>query len=183
MHDTIFDVSIEAGAGTPYSESLTISLLTEYLSAGYIDYETYLELLPAQVATFKTTLMKKVKEGNTAQLKQAQETIQALQEQLAQSNAVIQELAKKIEQQGQTVEKIDQLINRNRSLSKSLADLYNEATAKISEANAIMTAQQAKNAEVMQDASTMAQMMSEDEESNMQEAEKTAKALKDAIGQ
>jgi hypothetical protein len=183
MHGTMLDISIEAGAGTPYSESLAVSLLTEYLGAGYIDYPTYLELLPAQIAVFKTTLLKKVKEGNMNQLKQAQEQIAALQEQLQQATANLQMMAKKIEQQGQTVEKVDALIAKNRALNKALMDLYGEATAKINQANAVIQQQGAEYANVRKDAETMAQMMAEDEDANMQSAQKEAQALNAMLGQ
>lgn len=183
MNGTMFDISVEAGAGTPYSESLVVSLLTEYLGAGYIDYPTYLELLPAQIAVFKTTLLKKIKEGNMNQLKQAQEQIMSLQEQLKQSTASLQMMAKKLEEQGQTVAKVNNIINQNRALSKNLADLYTEAVGKINQANAVIQRQGAEYANVRKDAETMAQMMAEDDQANMQSAEEEAQALNAMIGQ
>jgi hypothetical protein len=183
MNGTLFDITIEAGAGTPYSESLVVSLLTEYLSAGYIDYPTYLELLPSQIAVFKTTLLKKIKEGNINQLKQAQEQIVALQEQLKQATASMQMMSQKLEAQGQTVAKVNSIINQNRALSKTLADLYTEATGKINQANAVIKAQGAEYANVRRDAETMAQMMAEDDKANMQGADEEAQALSAMIGQ
>jgi hypothetical protein len=183
MDGTMFDISIEAGAGTPYSESLVVSLLTEYLAAGYIDYPTYLELLPAQIAVFKTTLLKKVKEGNMNQLKQAQEQIVALQEQLKQATASLQMVSKRLEDQGQTVDKVNSLINQNRALNRALLELYNEAMVKLSQADQVIKAQGAEYANVMQDAQTMAKMMAEDEQANMQGAELDAQALNDMLGQ
>jgi hypothetical protein len=183
MNGTLFDITIEAGAGTPYSESLVVSLLTEYLSAGYIDYPTYLELLPSQIAVFKTTLLKKIKEGNINQLKQAQEQIVALQEQLKQATASLQMMSQKLEAQGQTVAKVNSIINQNRALSKTLADLYTEATGKINQANAVIKAQGAEYANVRRDAETMAQMMAEDDKANMQGADEEAQALSAMIGQ
>lgn len=156
LHDTVFDVSIEAGAGTPYSETLVISLLTEYLQAGYIDYETYLELLPAQVASFKATLLKKVKEGSINQLKQTQEQLAALQEQVQQYQAYIEQLGNKIEAQGKTVDTVSRVINENRRLSATLADLQAEYTAKINQANA-------ENRQMHSDAETMALMLADSE--------------------
>jgi hypothetical protein len=183
MNGTLFDITIEAGAGTPYSESLVVSLLTEYLGAGYIDYPTYLELLPSQIAVFKTTLLKKIKEGNINQLKQAQEQIVALQEQLKQATASMQMMSQKLEAQGQTVAKVNSIINQNRALSKTLADLYTEATGKINQANAVIKAQGAEYANVRRDAETMAQMMAEDDKANMQGADEEAQALSAMIGQ
>jgi hypothetical protein len=183
MNGTVFDITIEAGAGTPYSESLVVSLLTEYLGAGYIDYPTYLELLPAQIAVFKTTLLKKIKEGNMHQLKQAQEQVVALQEQLQQATQSLQMMSKKMEEQGQTVAKVNNIINQNRALSKTLADLYTEATGKINQANAVIQAQGAEYANVRRDASAMAQMMAEDDQANMQSADEEAQALAAMLGQ
>lgn len=177
MMDYVFDISIEAGAGTPYSESLEISLLTEYLGAGYIDYPTYLELLPSQIASFKTALLKKVQEGTANQVKQAQEQIVALQEQLAQATAALQQMGQRLEAQGKAVEQVNGLINQNRSLSKTLAELYQEATTKINTANAVMKAQGQEYANVKRDAQTMAQMMAEDEQANMKAADEDAQAL------
>ena len=181
--NSAFDISIEAGAGTPYSESLEISLLTEYLGAGYIDYPTYLELLPAQIASFKTSLLKKVQEGTANQVKAAQEQIVALQEQLAQATAALQQMGQRLEAQGQTVEKVDQLINRNRAMGKTLAELYEEATQKINTANAVMKAQGQEYANVRRDAETMAMMMAEDDKSNNASATQEAQALAEMLGQ
>lgn len=183
MNGTMFDITIEAGAGTPYSESLQVSLLTEYLGAGYIDYATYLELLPAQIATFKTTLMKRVKEGNINQLKQAEEEIKSLQEQLKQATASLQMMAQRLEAQGETVAKVNAIINQNRALSKTLTDLYTEATGKINQANEVIKAQGNEYATVRKDAETMAMMMAEDEKSNMQGADEEAQALASMLGQ
>jgi chromosome segregation ATPase len=152
-------------------------LLTEYLSAGYIDYPTYLELLPAQIASFKTSLLKKVQEGTANQVKQAQEQIVALQEQLQQANASLQMMAQKIEAQGQTVAKVNNIITQNRALSKTLTDLYTEATNKINQANSVIKAQGNEYANVRRDAETMAMMMAEDDQANMQAAEEEARAL------
>jgi hypothetical protein len=163
MEGTMFDISIEAGAGTPYSETLVIQLLTEYLQAGYIDYETYLELLPAQIATFQSTLLKKVKEGNVNQMKQMQQQLAALQEQVGQYQQFIEGLKKRMVQQGETVDKVNQVINENRRLSALLADLQAEYTAKINQANTVLLTQQQENAQTRQDAELMALMMAEEE--------------------
>ena len=165
MDGVMFDIDIEAGAGTPYSETLVIQLLTEYLQAGYIDYETYLELLPAQIATFQSTLLKKVKEGNVNQMLQMQQQLQALQEQVGQYQQFIEGLKKRMEKQGETVDKVNAVISENRRLNAILADLQAEYTAKINEANAVLLAQQQQNNQTRQDAEMMALMMAEQETS------------------
>jgi chromosome segregation ATPase len=127
--------------------------------------------------------LKKIKEGNINQLKQAQEQIVALQEQLKQATASMQMMSQKLEAQGQTVAKVNSIINQNRALSKTLADLYTEATGKINQANAVIKAQGAEYANVRRDAETMAQMMAEDDKANMQGADEEAQALSAMIGQ
>lgn len=161
MRGIRFDVSVEAGAGTPYSESLEVSLLTEYLAAGRIDFETYLELLPAQIATFKTTLLKKVKESSTMQLQQMQEQLAALQEQIQQYDAYLQQYKEKLQLAGKAVDRVDKLINENRRLQATLAELQAEYTAKINQANAVIGVKQIETDEVRQDAETMALMLAE----------------------
>ena len=161
MRGIRFDISVEAGAGTPYSESLEVSLLTEYLAAGRIDFETYLELLPAQIATFKTTLLKKVKESSTMQLQQMQEQIAALQEQIQQYDAYLQQYKEKLQLAGKAVDRVDKLINENRRLQATLAELQAEYTAKINQANAVIGVKQIETDEVRQDAETMALMLAE----------------------
>ena len=161
MRGIRFDVSVEAGAGTPYSESLEVSLLTEYLAAGRIDFETYLELLPAQIATFKMTLLKKVKESSTSQLNQLQEQLTALQEQIQQYEAYLQQYKQSLQQAGQTVDQVEKLITANRRLQAMLAELQTEYTEKINQANAIIGVKQAEATELRRDAETMALMMAE----------------------
>lgn len=165
MEGTMFDISIEAGAGTPYSETLVIQLLTEYLQAGYIDYETYLELLPAQIATFQSTLLKKVKEGNVNQMKQMQEQLVALQEQVGQYQQFIEGLKERMVKQGETVDKVNKVVAENRRLNALIAELQAEYTTKINEANAVLGMQQQENAQTRQDAEMMALMMAEAETS------------------
>ncbi|MBQ7831808.1 MAG: hypothetical protein IJ393_07040, partial [Clostridia bacterium] len=141
--------------------SLEVSLLTEYLAAGRIDFETYLELLPAQIATFKTTLLKKVKESSTMQLQQMQEQLAALQEQIQQYDAYLQQYKEKLQLAGKAVDRVDKLINENRRLQATLAELQAEYTAKINQANAVIGVKQIETDEVRQDAETMALMLAE----------------------
>ena len=164
MDGVMFDIDIEAGAGTPYSETLVIQLLTEYLQAGYIDYETYLELLPAQIATFQSTLLKKVKEGNVNQMKQMQQQLAALQEQVGQYQQFVESLKDRMAKQGATVDKVNAVISENRRLNAVLAELQAEYTAKINEANAVLLTQQQQNNQTRQDAEMMAMMMAAEDE-------------------
>lgn len=150
--DTYFDVNVEASATTPYSESLNISLLGEFLTAGYIDFTTYLELLPAQIATFKDSLKKRLTESQSAQLKNAEEMLQQYQ-------TYLEQMQKQLQAQGQSLDNVDSIIRKNRQLQELLASLQTEYTAKIQQANQLLTAQATKNAETQADAETMATML------------------------
>lgn len=154
--DTMFDISVEAGAGTPYSESLMIQLLNEFLQGGYIDFETYLELLPAQIAVFKSSLSKQIKEGNLAKMKQMQEELLATQEQMQQIQGYVQEMQKRMQAQGKTVESANRFVAEIRRLNAFIVELQNEYTEKINKANVINQAQAAENAELKRDAETLA---------------------------
>lgn len=154
--DTMFDISVEAGAGTPYSESLMITLLSEFLQGGYIDFETYLELLPAQIAVFKSSLSKQLKEGNLAKMRQMQQELVSTKEQMEQIQAYVQEMQKRMQAQGKTVESANRFVAEIRRLNTFIADLQNEYTAKINQANAINQAQAMKNAELKKDAEILA---------------------------
>lgn len=150
--DTYFDVNVEASATTPYSESLNISLLGEFLTAGYIDFTTYLELLPAQIATFKDSLKKRLTESQSAQLKNAEEMLQQYQ-------TYLEQMQKQLQAQGQSLDNVDSIIRKNRQLQELLASLQTEYAAKIQQANQLLTAQATKNAETQADAETMATML------------------------
>lgn len=157
--DTMFNISVEAGAGTPYSESLMVQLLSEFLAAGYIDFSTYLELLPAQIATFKSSLKKQLEEGNIAKMRRLQEELTGTQEQLSQVGAYVKELQKRMQAQGKTVESANRFVAEIRRLNAFISVLQNEYTAKIDQANAINQAQANKNAELETDAKQMALML------------------------
>ncbi len=147
-----FDVNVEASAATPYSESLVVSLLGGFLAKGYIDFDTYLELLPAQIATFKASLKKQRQESQAAELKNAQEL-------LAQYQQYLEAMQKQLAEQGKTVEQVDRIIAQNRKLQQTLAALQTEYTDKINTANQVITAQSAQNAETTQDARSLALML------------------------
>jgi myosin heavy subunit len=159
----LFDISVEAGAGTPYSESLMIQLLAEFLQAGYIDFSTYLDLLPAQIATFKGSLQKELQEGNFAKLQQMQQQMAMLQEQNQQLQAYLQKQQEILQKQGKSVEGGNRLVNEVRRLNAQLISLQNEYTDKINQANAVNQQTMSRNQELMKDAQTMAQMLADDD--------------------
>jgi hypothetical protein len=144
-------INVEAGAGTQFSEAMTIAFLEKSLEIGAIDYATYVDMYPASALPFKSRLKKKLQEKEMNELAQAQAAIQQLQSQLG-------EAAKMIEQEAQTVEKTAGVIKENRSLQKLLAELQSEYSTKINTANALLTAQGYKNRELQTDAQALAVM-------------------------
>ena len=157
--DATFDITVDAGAGTPYSESLMVQLLSEFLQGGYIDFATYLELLPDQIAVFKASLMKEIKEGNIAKMQQLQSELKNAQEQSASMQTYLEQMAKALQAQGKSVDSVKRLINENRQLNATLAALYEESVTKINQANKIIETQAAANKEMLSDAETMAMML------------------------
>lgn len=149
---TYFDVNIEASAATPYSEALVVSMLGNFLQLGYIDFDTYLELLPAQIATYKASLKKSRQKSQAAELKNMQELV-------AQYKQYFEQMQKRLSEQGKTVEQVDRIIAQNRKLQETLAALQTEYTEKINTANQILSAQAEKNAETTRDAQALAAIL------------------------
>ena len=154
--DLDFSISVEAGTGTQFSEAMTITTLGELFQSQSIDLDTYVELYPDNAMPFKETLKKRLqeqKESENAQLKaaleQAQIQLKAMQEQLGQYGEILKK-------QQETVGKTSSLIRQNRQLESMLAELQNEYTGKINQANALIRGQAAKNAEVTNDAAYLA---------------------------
>lgn len=82
--DIDYNLSLEAGAGGVYSESLTVSLLDNLKSAGDIDTDEYIDLYPDSIMTFKAKL-KKIREKKALEQQMLQQEQQMLQE-MQQSN-------------------------------------------------------------------------------------------------
>lgn len=61
--DSEFALKIDVGASSEYSDSLTIDLLDKFLEGQFIDFKTYLELMPKSVVPFKEKLLLKVQEN------------------------------------------------------------------------------------------------------------------------
>ncbi|MBR2070405.1 MAG: hypothetical protein IJ981_03160 [Clostridia bacterium] len=147
--DTEFSVVVEAGAGTQFSEAMTISLLEGLFQAQQIDLKTFVDLYPDNAMPFKEVIKKEIKareESENTQLKMM----------VAQYQQAIEQMQAQLQQQGEIVDKTATVIRENRMLNEYLAKLQDEYTTKINQANMILGGQQAKIDEVTDDAAYMA---------------------------
>lgn len=111
--------------------------------------KTYLKAYPKDALSNRTEILKGIEEDEKNQ-------VTILTKQLEQSQQQNVELAKVIEQQKETVDKVVAVIKENNELKSFIANLYTEASGKISEANKQIQFGNAKIAETTKDASDMA---------------------------
>ena len=152
FQDTEFSVLVEAGAGTQFSEAMTISLLEGLFQAQQIDLKTFIDLYPDSAMPFKGTIKKEL------QAREESEIVQ-LKQLVAQYEQAIQELQKQVQQQSQIVNKTASVIRENRMLNEYLAKLQDEYTTKINQANMVLGAERAKIDKVTDDAAYMANQL------------------------
>ena len=91
FQNTNFNIVVEAGAGTQYSEIASMQMLDTLLQQKLIDFEQYVELYPKTAMPFKADLraiIRKQQESENAILKQQ---LVALQQQLQQAGVVIKQ--------------------------------------------------------------------------------------------
>jgi hypothetical protein len=144
-----FDINVEAGVGTQFSEAMTIAFLEMALSTGQIDFPTFLKYYPQNALPFKATMQKEVDAGHA-------NIVAQMQKALEQNTLQMQQMSTQIQQQQKTVDKVDSIINENRKLQMFLTELQNEYTMKIKEANAVMEQARARVGELTQDATLFA---------------------------
>ena len=134
FRDIDFDITIEAGAASQFSEIAELQMLESLLGAKYIDLRTFLEIYPSRLLPNKEELLEKL---------DAQEQSQAniLSQQLAQAQEQLARAAEVIKRQGEIVNNILGTIQENRRLKAALAQLQSEYTAKIDEANSEILAE------------------------------------------
>ena len=89
-------------------------------------------------------------------MRQMQQELVSTKEQMEQIQAYVQEMQKRLQAQGKTVESANRFVAEIRRLNTFIADLQNEYTAKINQANAINQAQAMKNVELKKDAEILA---------------------------
>lgn len=135
-----FDVQVEVGAGTQYSEIQTMSQLDNLLGGGFIDFPTYIECYPDKAMSFKQTLKDAIRQREASEVVQLRNQVQELSNNLQQ----VSQYAKSLEQQ--TNEQKRALDDSQRYVKA----LQNEYTTKINQANKAMidyVNQQNKNQE------------------------------------
>ena len=147
---TDFSIVVEATSGTKASAAGDINALDVLLAKGLISMKTYLKAYPKDALSNRSEILKGIEEDEKNQ-------VTALTKQLEESQKQNIELAKVIEQQKETVDKVIAVIKENNELKTYIANLYTEASGKITEANKQIQLGNAKLAETTKDATEMAQ--------------------------
>lgn len=147
---TDFSIVVEATSGTKASAAGDINALDVLLAKGLISMKTYLKAYPKDALSNRSEILKGIEEDEKSQ-------ITALNEQLKQAQQQSVELAKIVEQQKATVDKVIAVIKENNELKTYIANLYTEASEKITAANKQIQVGNAKIAETTLDAQNMAQ--------------------------
>lgn len=84
FEDFEFDVLIEVGAGTQYSEIQSMSQLDSLLQGGYIDFNTYIDCYPDKAMPFKHQLKESMLQREMSENNQLKAQIGELSQQLEQ---------------------------------------------------------------------------------------------------
>lgn len=140
-----FEVVCEASAGANASTAGDITALDTLFNKGAIDVDSYIDAYPDDALSNKSELKEGVKKTRDSTLAQ-------LTEQLSQAQAQAAQLADIVERQNKSVESVTRIIQENKQLRETLAQLYAESYAKISAQNQELNAMRA-------DASDMAAML------------------------
>ena len=137
--DYDFDITIEIGAATQYSELVTVNILDNLLNSGKISLRTYYNVYPQNLLPSKKELLKDLDAQEQGQIAQLTQVMQSQQAQLEQYAKVTQRLT-------EIANNIAGTINENKRLKEMLAQLQAEYTGKINIANQeIITSQQDAN--------------------------------------
>ena len=137
--DYDFDITIEIGAATQYSEIVTVGILDNLLNSGKISLRTYYNIYPQNLLPCKKELLKDLDNQEQGQIAQLTQMVQNQQAQLEQYAKVTQRLT-------EIANNISGTINENKRLNELLARLQAEYTGKINLANQqIQTSQQDAN--------------------------------------
>lgn len=144
--DYDFDITIEIGAATQYSEIVTVGILDNLLNSGKISLRTYYNIYPQNLLPCKKELLKDLDNQEQGQIAQLTQMVQNQQAQLEQYAKVTQKLT-------EIANNISGTINENKHLKELLAQqmaeksqLQAEYTDKINLANQqIITSQQDAN--------------------------------------
>lgn len=146
FRDYEFDITIEIGAGTQYSEIVTVNILDNLLNSGKISLRTYYNVYPSNLLPNKKELLQDLDNQEQGQIAQLSQMVQNQQAQIEQYAKVTQKLT-------EIANNISGTINENKHLKELLAQqmaekhqLQAEYTDKINLANQqIITSQQDAN--------------------------------------
>ena len=126
--DIDFDISIEVGAASQYSEIASLQMLENLLASKLIDLRSFLDLYPESLLPNKTDILEKFDE-------QEQSQINTLTAQVQQYEAELAQAAEVMKRQSEIVNNILGTIQENSRLKAALAQLQAEYTGKINLAN------------------------------------------------
>ena len=126
-----FDVQIEVGAGTQYSEIQTMSQLDGLLQGQYIDFMTYIECYPEKAMPCKRQLKEMIRAREMSENTQLKQQIQELTAQLEQ----LANYSSSLESENKDYKRV---VAESQRLVKQLTQEY---TNKINQANKIIEEQ------------------------------------------
>ena len=134
FRNTDFDIMIESGAASQYSEIAELQLLDNLLAAKYIDIRMFLKAYPSTLLPNKEEILDELDAQEQSQVNVLSQQLAQAQEQLAQAQEVMK-------RQGEIVNNILGTIQENSRLKATLAKLQAEYAAKINEANSEILAE------------------------------------------
>ncbi len=132
-----FDIVVEAGPGSRYSEIMTVDMLNTLFINGNIQnftseqLEQYVTLMPDSIMPFKNELRAIIKKQQRSELGQLKVLVEQLQAQLTQLTQQNQEYEKVVNKLGSELKKSDNMIT----------SLQNEYSNKINQVNDYLLAQ------------------------------------------
>ncbi|MBO5110604.1 MAG: hypothetical protein J6D21_07800 [Clostridia bacterium] len=144
-----YDVVCEATVGTSSSSAGTIAFLDALFAGGHISLKTYVKYYPEDALTNKSEILAEVEAMEAEAMAQVQGELAMVQAELQRCQAAMAEDAA-------LAERAASLVKNNQRLGLMLAALYAESKAKLDEANASINAGNAKNEELMRDATDFA---------------------------
>ncbi|MBO5969363.1 MAG: hypothetical protein J6S14_12785 [Clostridia bacterium] len=145
-----FEVVVETVGGTNASVAGDISALDVALAKGAISPKTYFELYPQDALSNRSEILKKLESEEANKVAALQAQIEQLTQMLQASEARNAELQK-------TADRVQTIIREKQQLQTTLAQLYTEASQKITEANMVMVARDSQLKETERDARVMAE--------------------------
>lgn len=119
-----FDVLIEVGAGTQYSEIQSMSQLDNLLGSQYIDFQTYIECYPDKAMPFKQELKDAIRAREASENTQLKQQVQQLTQQLEQLAQYSKSLEGQNSDYKRSVAESQQLVKQ---LQKEYSDKINYA--------------------------------------------------------